>query len=139
MPIASFLVSVVPNMIIVATSVPTLKYLADAGKSARRVGGSVPWQGNLTVALTAVVYFISTLPYIVYQITLSCMKDPSELFIIFFYRLSSFLLMINVVANFYIYVLTIRSFRQFLVSIIRSVVSIPVSLKTSNTASTAGK
>ena len=138
-PIIGFIWSIVPNMIIVATTVPTLKFLADAGKSARRVGGSVPWQGNLTVALTAVVYCISTLPYIVYQIAISCMKDPSELFIIFFYRLSSFLLMINVVANFYIYVLTIRSFRIFLFSKTISVVSILVSSQNPNTASTPGE
>ena len=138
-PILGFIFGIVPNIIIVATTVPILKYLAVARKSARRVGGSVPWQGNLTVALTAVVYCISTLPHIVYQITISYMKDPSELFFLFFFKFGTFLLMINVVANFYIYVLTIRSFRQFLLSIIRSVVSFPVSLKTSNTASTAGK
>ena len=138
-PILCLIFNVVPNIIIVATTVPILKYLADAGKSARRVGGSVPKQGNLTVALTAVVYCISTLPYAVNSIAITCMKDPPELFLVHFHRVSSFLLMINVVANFYIYVLTIRSFRKFLFPKIISVVSLLVSLYTSNIASTAGK
>jgi len=138
-PIIGFIFAIVPNIIIIATTVPILKFLADAGKSARRVGGSVPKQGNLTVALTAVVYCISTLPFAVNQIAINCMKDPPELFFVHFHRVSSFLLMINVVANFYIYVLTIRSFRKFLYSKIISVVSLLVTLYTSNIASTAGK
>ena len=74
MPLASFFVSVFPNMIIVAASVPTLKYLADAGNSARRVGGIAPRQGAVTVALTAVFYCISTLPYTVYHIIIALSK-----------------------------------------------------------------
>ena len=138
-PILRFIFAIVPNIIIVATTVPILKYLAVARKSARRVGGSVPWQGNLTVALTAVVYCISTLPYAVNQIAISCMKDPPELFFVHFHKVSCFLVMINVVANFYIYVLTIRSFRKFLFSKTISVVSLLVSLQNPNTASTASK
>ena len=138
-PIIGFILSIVPNVIIIATTVPILKFLADAGKSARRVGGSVPWQGTLTVALTAVVYCISTLPYAVNQIAISCMKDPPELFFVHFHKMSCFLVMINVVANFYIYALTIRSFRRFLFSKTRSFVSLLVSLQTSNIASTAGE
>ena len=135
-PIIGFIFTIVPNTIIVATTFPIL---AVARKSARQVGGSVPWQGNLTVALTAVVYCISTLPYAVNQIAISCMKDPPELFFVHFHKVSCFLLMINVVANFYIYVLTIRSFRRFLFSKTHSFVSQLFSLQTSNIASTAGE
>ena len=133
-PIIGFIFTIVPNIIIIATTVPILKFLAVARKSARRVGGSVPWQGNLTVALTAVVYCISTLPYTVNRIAISCMKDPPELFLVHFHKVSCFLMMINVVANFYIYVLTVRSFRKFLFSKVISVVSLPASLQNTKTA-----
>ena len=135
-PIAGFFVGIVPNIIIVATTFPIL---AVARKSARQVGRSVPWQGALTVALTAVVYCISTLPYTLNLVAINCMEDPPQLLLVRFYKLFFFFLMINVVANFYIYVLTIRSFRKFLFSKIISVVSILVSSQNPNTASTAGK
>ena len=101
-PIIGFIFTFVPKTIIVVTTFPIL---AVARKSARQVGGSVPWQGNLAVALTAVVYCIATLPFTVNQIAISCMKDPPELFLVHIQKVSLFLAMINVVANFYIYII----------------------------------
>ena len=107
----------VPNIIIVLITIPTLKYLAAARKSAIRVRGNVPWQGALTVALTAIVYCISYLPIIVYHTAKTfVVNDTSGHFYIHFYRISYSFLMINIVANFYIYTLTIKSFRRFLLS-----------------------
>ena len=116
--VPAFLYGVIPNMVIVATTIPTLKYLAAARMSARRVHVSVPWQGALTVALTSIVYCISTLPSTIYILTKHFVreKDPSGWFHVTFYRISTFLLLINVMSNFFIYTLTIRSFRLFLFS-----------------------
>ena len=109
---------IIPNVAIIATTVPTLKYLAAARKSARRAQGSVPWQGALTVALTSIVYCTSTLPSTIYILTKHFVKekDPTGWFHVNFYRISTFLLLINVMSNFFIYTLTIRSFRMFLFS-----------------------
>ena len=128
----------IPNIITVATTIPTLMYLAAARKSAKRVRGSVPWQGALTVALTAIIYCLSTLPNFVYHI-LDVEREiqESSLFQFPFYRISESLLMINIISNFYIYTLTIRSFRRFLFSKILSVVQI--SLKDSRNATSAGE
>ena len=122
-PIKTFIYGIVPYTIIVATTVPTLKYLVGAWKSAGRVGGIVPWQGAMTVALTAVVFTVSTLPFLVYHIVKTFTREGSSgRFQIHFFRISYFLLMINIVANFYIYALTIPSFRKFVYSKLLTIV-----------------
>ena len=137
-PITFIVTLFIPNIIIVATTIPTLMYLAAARKSAKRVRGSVPWQGALTVALTAIVYCVSTLPNFVYHILESGIFKEKEnnLCLSQFYRISEFLLMINIISNFYIYTLTIKSFRRFLFSKILSVVQI--SWKDSRNTTSAG-
>ena len=120
-----FIFGLAPNIIIVATTVPTLKYLAHARTSARRVRGCVSWKGALTVALTAVIYFISTFPYTIYLIVYGFMKEHEPHWFHFhFFRISYILLAINIVANFYIYTLTIKSFRRYLLLKVLSVVSV---------------
>ena len=126
LPINGFIFGFVPNMVIVATTIPTLMYLVDARKSASRVKGTVPWQGALPIALNAVVYCISTLPYIIYNTAKRFVHgDSQEWFQVHFYRLCYFLLMINIMSNFYIYTLTIKSFRRFLLTIVPSVIPVP--------------
>ena len=112
----------VPNIIVVATTVPTLKYLYDARKSARKSARQDKEliQGALTVALTAVVYFISSLPLSVYVIGKPFTgNDPTGPFQFHLLRISQFVSMINVMSNFFIYTLTITSFRKFLLSTAR--------------------
>ena len=118
LPIVLFFISALaPNILIVATTIPTLKYLTVARKNARRAQGSIPWQGALTVALTAVVYCISTLPFTFYKIVIAIVgENPESMFQVNYYRVSYFLLMWNIMSNFYIYTLTIKSFRRFLLS-----------------------
>ena len=117
----------VPNVLIIATTIPTLMYLADARKSARRVQGSVRWQGAVAVALTAVVYCVSTLPTVVDYIGRSFVTEGSTSPLpLEFARIAKFLIMINIMANFFIYTLTIKTFRRFLFSKITSVLPLPV-------------
>ena len=130
LPFTGFLFALLPNIIIVGTTVPTLKYLADARISARRVQGSVLWQGNLTVVLTAVIYCISTFPYSIYTIIVESFmtEDPPEWFHVKFNRMSYFLMILNIMSNFYVYTITIKSFRRFLLSRLFSVVPHTVSI-----------
>jgi hypothetical protein len=123
--------------VVVSTTVPTLKYLAAARKSAKRVKRSVPRQGDLTVALTGIVYIIASLPYFVYRIVAEFVKQDCSARLIIVHQTTVLMLSINTMANFYIYALTIRSFRKFLLSKVRSV--IPVFWQTSReTSSTTG-
>ena len=114
MPILAFFALVLPNSILIATTIPTLKYLYTATKSARRVQGSIPWQGAVTVSLTAIVYCISFLPLSIYYIGAPFVK--TRFFEVHFYRVTDFLISIGIMSNIYIYVLTIKSFRRFLLS-----------------------
>ena len=116
-PIISFITLFLPIIAIIASTIPTLKYLVDARKCARRAQGNVPWQGALTVAVTAFVFCISTLPNFVLKISRHFVKDdPTGLFQFHFPRINEYMLMINIMSNFYIYTLTVRSFRRFLMS-----------------------
>ena len=106
-----------PIVVIVATTIPTIVYLAKASKSARRVKKSVPWQGGLAVTLTSVVCCLSNLPTITSHILKAAIKNQCDSCKNFrdFSRAAKFLLVINIMSNFYIYTLTIRSFRRYLI------------------------
>jgi hypothetical protein len=103
----------IPNVVIIGTTILTMKYLAKGRKSAKRVSGYIPRQGTITAVLTTTVYCISSLPLTVYGMISSLIKKGSPSRIVFL-RISYFLLILNVMSNFYIYTLTIKSFRRFL-------------------------
>ena len=115
LPIISVLYGLVPNIVIIATTIPTLKYLLAARKSAQRVGGSVPWHGALTVVVTAMVFLVSNLPMSIYYLC-SSFVDPNNRFFFSLGRVSYFMSMINIASNFYIYCFTVPSFRRFIFS-----------------------
>jgi hypothetical protein len=110
--IPSFVVMVAPTLIVIGTTIPTLKYLATARLLARRVRGIDPWRGAVTATLTALFYLIAVTPLFACYIVKHFAPSVSNHFR--FYRIAIFLLPINIISNFYIYALTIKSFRRFL-------------------------
>ena len=112
------MVTAISLLIIVGATVPTVIYLIKASKTSRRVRGRIPWQGTVTVVMTATFFCVATVPHLVSLMMTD--KDLSSSSISF-YKISYFLLSINTICNFYIYTLTIRSFRAFLSSKFRSV------------------
>ena len=115
--LAGIIVGVVPCLIVVSTTIPTLKYLVGAMKSARQARGNLPWQGALTVSLTALVYFISTLPMVAYALMSPFLSPgPMAIYQGQYIRITYFLVLINTMANFHIYTMTVRGFREFLFS-----------------------
>ena len=117
LPTVSIIFLLIPNVIIVLTSIPVLNYIAEARKAARRVKGNVPWQGALAVALTAVVYTISNFPNFFYAISVTFLRSQDlTWFHIHLYRVANAMMLLNVISNFYIYALTIRSFRRYIFS-----------------------
>ena len=112
------LVTALSLLIIVGATVPTVIYLIKASKTSRRVRGRIPWQGAITVVMTATFFCVANVPHLV---SLMMTDKETSLSSISFYRISYFLLSINTICNFYIYTLTIRSFRVFLSSKFRSV------------------
>ena len=105
----SLLNFIIPNLLVIASTVPLMLYLLRARTVARRSRGAMRWQGILTTVITAAVYSISALPYAVYQLRENGSKDPNG----FYLRLTSSLLFLNTVSNFYICLFTVPSFRLF--------------------------
>ena len=106
-----------PNIVLILTSAPTLKYIIEARKTARRVQGKVRWQGAFTVGLTAMVYTISNFPLFIYTIAENFLKN--DILVWFhrdFYRIANSLMLLNIISNVYIYALTMKDFRRFIIS-----------------------
>ena len=113
-PVLSIFTSLLPNIVVVVT---TLMLLVEARKVAKRGRGSLRWQGTITVILTAVIYCVSILPFTLYLIAgPHVIEEPPGAFHLQFYRCAWSILMLSVLSNFYIYLLTITSFRRFLFS-----------------------
>ena len=107
-------VNFISILVVMVTTVFTLQYLSEARKVARRSTGSLRWQGVVTVMMTGSVYCVSSLPYAIYTMMEHFVKDPSSPSFVKFERSSEWLTLLNVMSNFYIYSLTIPSFRRFL-------------------------
>ncbi|KAL5252557.1 hypothetical protein ACHWQZ_G015365 [Mnemiopsis leidyi] len=120
-PVIGFLFGFVPNIVIISTTVPTLNDIAEAWiKYTRR-----PWIGALTVSLTVVIYCISTLSFSVYVVGRSFVKEePPGKYRIQFFRISTFLILVNVTSNFYIFILTFESFGRFVSSGVSKFISV---------------
>ena len=100
----------------ILTTIPTLYYLVKARQTARLARGQLRWQGILTVVLTATIFFISTAPFILlYGLErLGGMGFVGTCAIL--KRAARFLKALNIMCNFYVYCLTVISFRQFIKS-----------------------
>ena len=93
----------------------------------RRTQESLRWQGIATVVLTASVYVVAFLPGSIYYIAKPFVeKDPDEpgMFHIQYYRFANGIHRINILSNFFIYSLTVTSFRRFLVTKFYRIVSV---------------
>ena len=84
--------------------VNTIFLLIAAKQAASRSSKSMKWQGIITTLLVAVIYCISVLPFLLLRFVK--VDDISE-------RISSSFLCLNTISNFYIYSLTVDSFRHF--------------------------
>ena len=104
----------IPTLVVVLTTMGTLFYLVKSIKVARRTGSDQRWQGIVTVVATAVVYCVSMLPgsFSIFS------KRPND---IVTDRIFESLITLNIICNFYIYSLTIPSFRHFIASKARQI------------------
>ena len=106
----------VPNILIVTATVMLVLHLRRARTASRQCRGLIRSQGIITVVLTAIIYTISILPFSLHQFVEPLLEEgPDSRFHTFFYRLASCCLLLNLLTNFFICSLTVRSFRTFLV------------------------
>ena len=111
-PVLTIFTSLLPNIVAV---IATFLLLVEARKVAKRGKGTLRWQGMTTVILTAVFYCLSIVPFSVYLIGGPFVtQEPTGWFHLQFYRSAWSILILSVVSNFYIYLLTVTSFREFI-------------------------
>ena len=103
------------NILVITT---TTLLVFRAYKVAKTGRMSLKWQGVTTTILTAVVYFISGLPYVVYMIVARSFPGVTDNVLLRKSVEGGFTL--NIISNFYIYCLTVNSFRCFVLSCITS-------------------
>ena len=100
--------------------VATTTYIfVKAIKTARRVRGDLKWQGTVATLFTALFYIVSVAPQAIYPVLeyIYRSEDGRNTYLfIYFYRVVVTFPFINTVSNFYIYCLTITSFREFVFS-----------------------
>ena len=113
-PVSSLLLGLLPNLAIVIT---TVMLLVEARKVARGAQSGLKWRGVMTVVLTALIYTISIVPLTVYYLAEPYIKEipgkPGKFYTVFF-SISMAFLNLNTVSNFFIYCLTVKTFRSFL-------------------------
>ena len=91
-----------------------------ASKSASRHGQTLRWEGVITILLTVGLCLLSYLPYSVLTLILLCGVQISNTFI----RVIIHLVNLNVMGNFFVYSLTMQSFRRFLIIKISELISL---------------
>ena len=115
-PLLAVIVLFTPNCLVVFTTI----YLLIIAKQVARGGQtSLKWQGIITTVLTASTYCISILPTVVFNVgeAVFTVDDPSKSFFhTSYFRIADSILYLNTISNFYIYSLSIPSFREFIKS-----------------------
>ena len=113
-PLLAVIIMVTPNCLVVAT---TIYLLIIAKHVALRGRECLKWQGIMTTILTATVHSISVLPIAVYNFVDPFIAEDDEsnsFFYTPFFRIALSFSYLNTISNFYIYSLSVHSFRDFL-------------------------
>ena len=113
-PILFGIMGILPNLVIVITSILLIKHLVNARRVARKSGGKIRWQGIATVLLTAVVFVVSSMPLTVYNYCAMYVRKEHVFFHIYYFRTAYSLVYFNVISNVFIYGATVPSFKKFL-------------------------
>ena len=114
LPVTALAFLITPGITVV---VSTVLILREARKIVRRTQESLRWQGITTVVFTAITYITAFLPTTIYFIAEPFVeKDPGNpgVFYTDYNRVANGIIQINILSNFFIYSLTVTSFRRFL-------------------------
>ena len=94
--------------LIIILLLTSVMLVVEARKAASKHQRAVRWQGILTVVVTGAVFVISFGPIVWMGVTPAVHYNTNTI------RAANFLTNLNVMANFFIYALTVQSFREFL-------------------------
>ena len=116
MPVFVLLFLIAPGITVIVSTVLILK---EARKVVRKTKENLRWQGITTVVLTATVYVTAFLPVSIYYMVepfVEKEQDRPGPFHLEFFRVANGILELHILSNFFIYSLTVASFRRFLVT-----------------------
>ena len=113
-PLSSAVFVLFPNgAVLVCTALLLREAITMTRRSSLRT--SLKWQGIITTIVVAIVYCISTFPYCIYRLLAARVPEsPGSIFHHEFMRFAKSIIFLNTTSNFYIYCLTVSSFREFL-------------------------
>ena len=113
-PVLSIFFIGVPNFIAMIVTILLLFYLSRAKRIAQRAGRKFRWKGIVCTITVGAVYIISFLPYVIFRVVEVGLSDYNEVFHVHYLRITLSLININIISNFFIYSLTVPSFRHSL-------------------------
>ena len=106
-----------PALVVFATS---SFILTEARRVAQRFRDDMKWQGAMATIMTAFLYLLSVFPHLLYRVVERISSEENSSFMLKqFYRIAISFHYFNTISNFYIYCLTVASFRNFIMSRIR--------------------
>jgi hypothetical protein len=115
--VSAVILGLVPTLITITATVMQVCYLRKARTVSKQCQGLIRSQGIVTVILTAVIYTVSVLPYTMYQLLepfFDISSSSETEFHTQYYRVASCLLLLNLLTNFFVCSMTVKSFRSFL-------------------------
>ena len=112
-PLSATLLAAIPNTVTIVNTICITLYLVEARNVARVSGGRLVWHGLLTVVATAVVCSVASMPMALYFVT-SRQNMFEGRSADSFHVVARYLTLLNVMSNFFIYCVTVPSFRKFI-------------------------
>ena len=109
---------------VIITTFSSVMLLIEAKRAAARREQDLQWQGVIAVVLTAAIFGFTLLMVAAYYICNKFVTGRSDVLehAVRYYRYMWYLTYVNSVTNFYIFTLTLSSFREFLKSSIKAMV-----------------
>jgi hypothetical protein len=113
-PLYVILILIIPNIQVISCTVMMVRRIIKANKVSNSLGRSPRYQGIVTVVLTALSFVVLHLPQGIYLLAEDYVPQSNTHFHSYFYRLAVSLSYVNTFSNFFIYNMTVPSFRAFL-------------------------
>lgn len=104
-------VGIMQTIMFIVLPLTSILLVFEARRAARRLNERVRWQGVLTVTLCTGIYYVSTLPAL---LVAGIDSHKSITISVGVRRFCNFLTILNIMTNFFVYCLTVKSYREFL-------------------------
>ena len=122
-PLLAMIYSVAPLIVTIVSTILLVQHLIISRRLSRRIGSRQTWHGILIVCITAAIFIVTTLPNFIYESLAPYHEDMTGFLQNHFLRITAACYSLNLVCNFYIYTLTLPSFRKFVIRAVHSFTS----------------